>query len=150
MTVRVLEMVSLFLRKSLEEDLDLEARQDLVESLVAAGHNPSEVHAALSIVDHIQQHLEKPGAAVAPPRSNRLFMLLEELHLSPEVRGYLTQLLSLDVIDPVQREELVERMLLMDSDEITPEDVESLLEEILVNRPKPLGHFDETVSDYYH
>jgi Smg protein len=150
MTARVLEMVSLFLKRSLEENLDSEAKQDLADSLVEDGHNPNEVHAALSIVDRIQQHLESPGTAVAVPRTNRLFMILEEMHLSPEIRGYLTQLMSLDVIDPLQREELVERLLMMDPDDLSLDDVESVLEEVLASKPKILGQFDETISDYYH
>jgi Smg protein len=122
----------------------------MIDSLVEDGHNPQEVHAALSIVDNIRRHLDAPGSALRLPKSDRLFMQMEEYHLPPEVRGYLNQLMTLQVIDPIQREDLVERLMVLDPDELTLEEVESVLDETLSNRPGIPGHFDETVSDYYH
>lgn len=150
MAARVLEMVSLLLRKSLEEGLDSEGRRDIVDLLLEEGNNPNDVHAALDIFEHIQQRLESPSTSFQIPPTNRLFMIIEEMHLSPEIRGYLNQLVDFGVLDPVQREELVERLLMIDPDELTVDDVESLLEEILNDGPRRLGHFDETISDYYH
>lgn len=150
MTARVLEMVSLFLRKSMEDGLEEEDRDDLVESLVEQGHNPNEIHTALSIVDKIQQRLDYPLPGGPGMFSERFFIKLEEFHLSPEVRGYLNQLVALGVIDPPQREELVERTLLMESEDISVEEMEAMLEDLLSGRHKPPGEFDETISDYYH
>lgn len=150
MTARVLEMVSFFLKKSLEEGMDSEARRDLVDSLVEEGHNPNEVHAALSIVENIQRRMDCPQAVVPLPKTNRIFIILEELHLPVEVRGYLSHLRSMGVIDPLQREEIVERLLMMDPDDISVEEVEALLGDVLSNQPRHLGQFDETISDYYH
>jgi uncharacterized protein Smg (DUF494 family) len=150
MTARVLEMVSLFLRKSMEDGLEPGDRDDLVETLVEQGHNPNEIHTALSIVDKIQQRLDFPLPGGPGTFSERFFINLEEFHLSPDVRGYLNQLVSLGVIDPPQREELVERTLLMEPEDISVEEMEAMLEDLLSAQHKLPGEFDETISDYYH
>jgi uncharacterized protein Smg (DUF494 family) len=134
----------------MEEGLEGEARDDMVESLMRQGHNPTEIHAALNIVEKIQQRLDSPQVGLPRPCNEKFFVDLEEFHLSPEVRGYLGQLVGMGVLDPVQREEIVERTLLMETEEVTLEEVEYMVEEILADKPKVPGEFDETVSDYYH
>ena len=150
MTARVLEMVSLFLKKSMEEGFDPDARRDLVDSLVEDGHNPYEVDAALSIVEQIQQRLESPSTVLSTPRTNRLFIALEEHLIPPAMRGYLTHLVEVGVIDHAQREAMVERLMTMDPEDLEIEDVEWVLDELLDGEPKFLGQFDETISEYYH
>jgi len=150
MTGRVLEMVTLFLRKSLEGDWESGDRDDLVETLVAQGHNFDEISAALTIVDKIEERLDAPQTLPGAPVTERFFQMLEEFHLPTEVRGYLHQLVTMDVLDPVQREEVVERCLLIEPDEITLEDAEVVVEDLLSETPKIIGGFDETISDYYH
>ena len=150
MTARVLEMVSLFLRKSMEDGLEPGDRDDLVETLVEQGHNPNEIHTALSIVDKIQQRLDFPLPGGPGSLSERFFINLEEFHLSPDVRGYLNQLVALGVIDPSQREDLVERTLLMEPEDISIEEMEAMLEDLLSGKRRLPGEFDETISDYYH
>lgn len=77
-------------------------------------------------------------------------MKLEEHHISPEVRGYLNQLVGMQVLDRLQREELVERILVLDAEDLTVEETEMLVEELLQGRPKMPGEFDETISDFFH
>jgi len=149
-TTRVLEMVTYFLRKSLEDGLEPDARAELVDSLMEEGHHPNEINAALTIVESIQRRLEAPRTNAPAPPSNRLFMVMEELHLPVEVRGYLTQLVDMGVLTPAQRDQVVERTLVMDPGDVTLGEVEALLEEFLSNEPRFPGQFDETVSDYYH
>ncbi|MCG3198760.1 MAG: Protein Smg [bacterium] len=150
MTGRVLEMVTLFLRESLEEDSSGDLRHDLVESLMEQGHNPNEISAALSIVDKIHERLECPWPGPRGPVGEHFFMKLEEHHISPEVRGYLNQLVGMQVLDRLQREELVERILVLDAEDLTVEETEMLVEELLQGRPKMPGEFDETISDFFH
>lgn len=150
MTGRVLEMVTLFLRESLEEDAREGLRDDLVEDLVEQGHNPNEIRAALSIVDKIHQRLEYPLPGARGPVGERFFIQLEEHHISPEVRGYLNQLVGMQVLDRVQREDLVERILVMDDEDLSVEEAEDLVEDLLEGRPKMPGEFDETISDFFH
>lgn len=150
MTARVLEMVNLFLRKTMEGGWDAGDREDLVETLVKQGHNPSDINAALSIVEKIQQRLDFPYTGVQHSLGENFFIYLEEFHVPLEVRGYLSQLVKLGVIDPIQREDLVERILLMEPEDVTIEEVEDLLEDMLSSQKKSPGHFDETISDFYH
>lgn len=150
MTARVLEMVSLFLKKTMESGWDAGDRDDLVETLVKQGHNPSDINTALSIVDKIQQRLEFPITGIQHPLGENFFIHLEDFHIPLEVRGYLNQLVKMGVIDRILREELVERILIMDSEDVTLEEVEELLEEMLSSQKKSPGHFDETISDFYH
>jgi uncharacterized protein Smg (DUF494 family) len=150
MTARVLEMVSLFLRKTMEEGLEGSARDDLVDTLVEQGHNPNEINVALSIVEKIQQRLDSPMPGAQRPCHERFFLDLEEFHLPPEVRGYLNQLVGMGVLDPLQREDIIERTLLMEPEDVTLEEVEYLVEETLAGTPKTFGEFDETISDFYH
>jgi uncharacterized protein Smg (DUF494 family) len=143
-------MVTLFLRKSMEEDLGPSDRDDLIDTLVEQGHNPHDIHTALSIVEKIQQRLEFPLANLPRRMDERFFMNLEEFHLNAEVRGYLNQMVQLGVLKPEQREEIIERSLLMDTEDITVGEVEAMMEDLLSNHRKLPGEFDETVSDYYH
>lgn len=150
MAGRVLEMVSFFLRKSMEEGIEGDAREDLVETLMEEGHHPSEINAALNIVEKIQQRLDAPLPGTGKPNSESFFLSLEEFHLGPEMRGYLNQLVGMGVLDPVQREEVVERALMIESDELNLDEMEYLVEDVLADSPRSPGEFDETISDYYH
>lgn len=150
MSGRVLEMVSFFLRKSMEDGLEGEAREDLVETLMQEGHNPTEINAALNIVEKIQQRLEAPMPGSMKPSSESFFVNLEEFHLGPEIRGYLNQLVGMGVLDPIQREEVVERALLIESEDLNLDEMEYIVEEVLADAPHVPGEFDETISDYYH
>ncbi|MCA9409950.1 MAG: DUF494 family protein [Candidatus Omnitrophica bacterium] len=150
MTARVLEILNLFLQRSVEGPFDMEDREEFVETLVAQGHHPDEVYAALNIVDNIQQRMDAPILGVSKKSSNRLFMLLEQYHLTPELRGHLDELTRLGVITPVQREEIVERSFLMEPEEITVEHIEYLVEDMISEEPNEIGYFDETISEYYH
>ena len=150
MTGRVLEILNLFLQRSVEEPFELEDREEFVETLVAQGHHPEEVYAALNIVENIQQRMDAPILGTPKKASNRLFLLLEQYQLSAEIRGYLDELVRLEVLTPVQREELVERTFMMDPEEIDLEYIEYLVEDFLSEEPRDFGFFDETISDYYH
>lgn len=150
MTGRVLEILNLYLRRSVEEPFNLEDREEFVETLVAQGHHPEEVYAALHIVDNIQQRMDAPILSSPRTSSNRLFLLLEEFHLEPDARGYLDDLVRAEVLSPVQRQEIVERTYMMDPEDLCIEAVEDLVDEVLDEEPRDVGFFDETISDFYH
>ncbi len=150
MTGRVLEILNLFLQRSVEEPFEVEDREEFVETLVAQGHQPDEIYAALNIVENIQERMDAPILGVPRRSTNRLFMLLEQYQLSPEIRGYLDEMTRLGVLTPLQKEEIVERTFMMDPEEINLEHIEFLVDDLLTEEPKDFGFFDETISDYYH
>jgi uncharacterized protein Smg (DUF494 family) len=114
------------------------------------GHNPTEINAALSIVEKIRERIDSPSVITPNRPTETFFKRLEEFALSNEIRGYLNRLQTMKVISPIQREELIERSLLLDPEDATLEEVENLVDEMMSERNRLPGEFDETISDYYH
>ena len=118
MITKILDMVSFLLRKAVEGMDWEEARAELMDNLVRQGYGHQEIDMALNIAHRIQERMDAHDAVAVPVRSNRVFEVFASWRIPLDLRGYLVGLEHRGVLTPCQRETIVERLLMVDPDEL--------------------------------
>jgi Smg protein len=75
------------------------------------------------------------GEAVRQPASLRMFSPVEIVRLSTECRGLLLSLEALEILSPIQRELVIDRLLALDVDDLTLEQVRWVVLMVLSSQP---------------
>lgn len=133
MLTRLIEMVSFILAKTmeLEEDDWGLLRSELTEQLEGRGFNGHEIDIAFEVANRIRARVEEGPFVSFPIKTNQVYQFLEELKLSTESRGFLMKLMQTGVLTPQQREDVVERAFLLDTNEVEVEDIQYLVNQVL-------------------
>jgi Smg protein len=135
MTSSVLEiLIYVFDRYMLEEVPEVPEREDLARHLKANGFSSAKVERALDWLADLacvrdQAPLDGNGPAL------RIFTDGELARLSTECRGFLFTLENLGVLEPQQREIVIERMLALDADELDTEQLKWVVLMVLSSQP---------------
>jgi Smg protein len=135
MTGSVLEiLIYVFDRYMLEEVPEVPEREDLARHLKANGFSSAKVERALDWLADLacvrdQAPLDGKGPAL------RIFTDGEVARLSTECRGFLFRLEHLGVLEPQQREIVIERMLALDADELDTEQLKWVVLMVLSSQP---------------
>lgn len=138
MLTRLIEMVSFILAQSLERDDDWSSlRTELHDHLRGQGFNGYEIDIALEVANKIRARIEDGTSLPSPLQTNRVYQYLEQLKLTREARGYLMTLLHEGSINPLQKEEIVERAFFLDIPEVGLAEMEYLVNLVLAGDSWP-------------
>lgn len=127
-------LIYVFDRYMLDEAPQLLERHDLERDLERAGFAPPNVERALDWLADLAGERSRPSLADSG-RSVRVFCESERNRLSTECRGFLMTLERLEVLSPVQREIVIERMLALDTDELDTEQLKWVVLMVLSSQP---------------
>lgn len=125
-------------------------RDALSDSLEEAGFSANEIERAFAWLDELAQQrqlvaahqpesLPKEGIPQFPtnqiPKSCRVFTADEIERLDLDARGLLMYLENMGVLDPMSRELVIDRLMALDADEVSMEDVKWVVLMVLFNQP---------------
>jgi Smg protein len=111
-------------------------RDSLQAGLIQAGFSPSEVSKAFDWLDELAR--QRPSADPAPDAARgpvRIYADVEEARLDAECRGFLMFLEHNGILDGVQRELVVDRVMALDQEEIDLDDLKWVVLMVLFNQP---------------
>jgi Smg protein len=107
-------------------------RHELKQELGRAGFHDREIERALDWLDG----LNASGAGNAPKNTAfRVFDSAEQERLDAMSRGYLLQLEQIGILQPAQRELVIDRLLALDNDEIDVEQTKWVVMMVLFSQP---------------
>ncbi len=135
-------LLYVFDRYMFDEAPEVPEREALARHLANAGFGEANVERALdwlAVLAGLRQHIPPsvPGeeAAPRPTPSLRLYSTQELLRLSAECRGMLLTLEAADILQPAQRELVIDRLLALDVEDLTPEQVRWVVLMVLSSQP---------------
>ena len=108
-------------------------RNELKEELARAGFRDGEIDRALDWLDG----LNSTGVTSSEPQHTafRVFDSAEQERLDAPSRGYLLQLEQIGILQPIQRELVIDRLLALDNDEIDVEQTKWVVMMVLFSQP---------------
>jgi Smg protein len=107
-------------------------RNEIKRELGRAGFHDGEIDRALDWLDG----LSSTGAGSAPhDTAFRLFDATEQERLDAASRGYLLQLEQIGILQPAQREIVIDRLLALDNEEIDVEQTKWVVMMVLFSQP---------------
>jgi Smg protein len=108
------------------------SRSELKIELGRAGFHDPEIERALDWLDG----LNSTGATNAPRNTGfRVFDAVEQERLDAMSRGYLLQLEQIGILQPAQREIVIDRLLALDNEEIDVEQTKWVVMMVLFSQP---------------
>ena len=111
-------------------------RDSLQAGLIQAGFSPSEVNKAFDWLDELaRQRPSMAPSAEAARGPVRVYVDAEEARLDAECRGFLMFLEHNGILDGVQRELVVDRVMALDQEEIDLVDLKWVVLMVLFNQP---------------
>jgi Smg protein len=139
MTGSVLDiLIYVFDRYMLDEAPEVPEREDLARDLACVGFAHENVERALDWLADLacvrERSLLDP-AIDNSGRAVRIFSEAELARLSTECRGFLLTLERLGVLQPLQREIVIDRMIALDADELDTEQLKWVVLMVLSSQP---------------
>lgn len=110
-------------------------RDGLEESLHLAGFSNGEIDKAFEWLDGLAEQRYQPEFAMRAEQPIRVFIDSETERLDTDCRDFLIYLSNVGILDPQRRELVIDRLLALESDEITLEDVKWVVLMVLFNQP---------------
>jgi Smg protein len=134
MTGSVLDiLIYVFDRYMLSEPPEVPAREHLARDLQRIGFAPNNVERALDWLTALAFGPEQPQGALSA--GVRLYSESELARLSTECRGLLLRLEAAQVLTPLQRERVIERLLALDAEEADAESLKWVVLMVLSSQP---------------
>lgn len=133
----VIDILIYLFEHYIDDDIELDADRDRLKSeLRSAGFESTQVAKAFDWLQDLAVNRAsvegQPGAAAT---STRIYTAEEQAKLDPECRGFLMFLEEANVLDPVSREIVIERVLALESDEIDIAQLKWIILMVLFNQP---------------
>ncbi|APG24975.1 MULTISPECIES: DUF494 domain-containing protein [Syntrophotalea] len=123
---RVLAIVSI-IAHYIMEDGQLPANGDLVEELLAVGFEADEIDAAFNWMENLSMHPDAdPSTRPLTVPSQRIFTAEECQAIAREARGFLMRVREMGIIDGNLLEEIIQKALNTDDDEVSLKDIKTL------------------------
>ena len=134
MQERIIEII-VYLLTEIQQDWNQKARVDLTSALQLKGYTDIEINLAFSwIFKHLQQPVNPRYPRKSALESGREeYPDIEQLILSPDAYGYLLQMIQLGIIKDEEMDQFVERALAFGKDDISVDDLKSIVASILFN-----------------
>lgn len=110
-------------------------RESMEESLHLAGFTNGEIEKAFEWLDGLAEQRYQPEFAIRTDQPIRVFIDSEIERLDTDCRDFLIYLSNVGILDPQRRELVIDRLLALESDEITLEDVKWVVLMVLFNQP---------------
>lgn len=121
----------------------------LAHKLSAAGFEDGEISEALEWFSGLHRVAESSTSCAAPsPASTRLYAEEEQLHLSPDCRGFLAYLENAGILDASNRELIIERAMALEDFTITLDRFKVIVLIVLWQQEQPMDTLivDELLS----
>ena len=110
-------------------------RDSLAENLHEAGFTAPEIEKAFSWLDGLAEQRLQPEMMLQTDRPIRVYVDEELSRLDTDCRDFLMYLENADILDAPRREMVLDRLLALDSEEITLEDMKWVVLMVLFNQP---------------
>ena len=137
-----------------EEEPD---RHSMEENLQQAGFSNGEIDKAFEWLDGLAEQRYQPDFAIRTEQPIRVFIEAETDRLDTNCRDFLMYLSNVGILDPQRRELVIDRLLALESDEISLEDVKWVVLMVLFNQPGQEANYAwmedlmfDTEQDYRH
>ena len=137
-----------------EEEPD---RHSMEENLQQAGFSNGEIDKAFEWLDGLAEQRYQPDFAIRTEQPIRVFIDAETDRLDTNCRDFLMYLSNVGILDPQRRELVIDRLLALESDEISLEDVKWVVLMVLFNQPGQEANYAwmedlmfDTEQDYRH
>lgn len=127
---KMFNIVNYLLQKAIESKNWDDTEEEICGTLIEQGFDNDEIDMALAIAQRIKKRLASLQPIIIPKPSNQVFELLELWRLTREARGYLIAMRELGQISEIERQDIVDAALQMDTMEIDLEDVQDLTAQI--------------------
>ena len=110
-------------------------RNELREELERAGFREREIDRALDWLDGL--NVNDVSADAPAPRSAtvRIYDRLEQERLDPQCRGYMLHLEQIGILNPTQRELVIDRLMALDGSDIDIEQIKWVVMMVLFSQP---------------
>jgi Smg protein len=118
-----------------EEPESTPDRESLTASLEEAGFSNVEIERAFAWLDGLAEQRQLPEMGHHSDHPIRVFSPEECQRLDVDARGFILYLENAGVLDAVRREQVLDRLAALDSDEIDIEDVKWVVLMVLFNQP---------------
>jgi Smg protein len=139
-------LIYVFDRYMLDEAPEVPEREALARDLESAGFGEANVERALDWLADLAGERNRsvlsstvPAAAApgeqADDQAVRIYSAMELLHLPPDCRGLLMTLEQVEILNPQQREIVIERLLALDAEEFDLEKVKWVVLMVLSSQP---------------
>ena len=117
-----------------EEETETD-RESLTVELEEAGFPKSEINKAFDWLENLAQNPPTTELEINHRDGFRVYAEQELERLNTECRGFLHYLQSIGILEPVQREVVIDRIMALDSSEIDIEQVKWIILMVLFNHP---------------
>lgn len=132
-------------------------KEALEENLHQAGFTNGEIDKAFQWLDGLAEQRHQPDLFQHARRPIRVYVDSELARLDIECRDFLMYLENIDIIDGQRRELVLDRLLALETDEITLEDMKWVVLMVLFNQPGQEANFAwmedlmfDTEQEYRH
>ena len=132
-------------------------RESLEENLHEAGFSNGEIDKAFEWLDGLAEQRFQPDFNMQTAEPIRVFIDSEINRLDTNCRDFLLYLSNIGILDPQRREQVLDRLMALESDEITLEDVKWVVLMVLFNQPGQEASYAwmedlmfDTEQDYRH
>jgi Smg protein len=110
-------------------------RESLSDSLEEAGFSSAEIDRAFSWLDGLAEQRRMPVMAGHASNPVRIFSDDECSRLDVDSRGLILYLENIGVLDPARREQVLDRLMALEDEDIDMEDVKWVVLMVLFNQP---------------
>jgi Smg protein len=132
-------------------------RESMEENLHEAGFSNGEIDKAFEWLDGLAEQRYQPEFKVQSAEPIRVFIESEISRLDTACRDFLMYLSNAGILDAQRRELVLDRLMALESDEITLEDVKWVVLMVLFNQPGQEANYAwmedlmfDTEQDYRH
>lgn len=137
MKENVLDVLMYLFENYMDEDMEeSEADRDtLFMELEEAGFPAMEIRKAFQWLEDLAAGGAEVNATPSDGRAVRVFSELESARIAPECRGLLMYLEQIGILDAGQREQVVDRIMALESPEVDLDQVKWIVLMLLFNQP---------------
>jgi Smg protein len=119
-----------------DDDTETEAdRETLTVELEEAGFAKLEINKAFDWLENLARNPPESDLPINQRDAMRVYAAAELEKLTVECRGFLQYLENIGILEPAQREVVVDRIMALDNSEIDLEQVKWIILMVLFNRP---------------
>jgi Smg protein len=118
-----------------EEPESTPDRESLTGSLEEAGFTNAEIDRAFAWLDGLAEQRKLPELGHHSDNPVRVFSVEETQRLDVDARGFILYLENAGVLDSIRREQVLDRLSALDSEDIDIEDVKWVVLMVLFNQP---------------
>ncbi|MEA5446193.1 DUF494 domain-containing protein [Gammaproteobacteria bacterium AB-CW1] len=133
----VLDVLMYLFENYMHEDMEEQEtdQETLFTELQEAGFPAGEIHKAFQWLEDLAadgDNLDSPPGAT---RATRVFSPEENSRISPECRGFLIYVEQIGILDPIQRERVIDRIMALESAAVDLDQVKWIVLMLLFNQP---------------